>query len=92
MGDAIGVTYQQVQKYERGANRIAASTLYRISKALRTPIGTFFPGSEDKPTAWSAPDRWDASVGAALARLEDPQVRKALQGLIDVLGRSAKVR
>lgn len=43
LGAAIGVTFQQVQKYERGANRISASMLARIAKALDTAIADFFP-------------------------------------------------
>ncbi|WP_334165289.1 helix-turn-helix domain-containing protein, partial [Phenylobacterium sp.] len=41
---AIGVTFQQVQKYERGANRVSASTLWRVAQALRCEPGAFFPG------------------------------------------------
>ncbi len=40
---AIGVTFQQVQKYERGANRVAAATLFRIAKELRVPIAELMP-------------------------------------------------
>ncbi len=42
LGEAIGLTFQQVQKYERGANRISASVLYRISNALNVPVSFFF--------------------------------------------------
>ena len=43
LASKVGVTYQQIQKYEKGLNRIAASRLYAISKALNTPIQDFFP-------------------------------------------------
>lgn len=43
LAEALGVTFQQVQKYERGVNRIAASRLYDIAKALRQPIKRFLP-------------------------------------------------
>jgi transcriptional regulator with XRE-family HTH domain len=39
----IGITYQQLQKYERGANRVGASRLYDIAKALKVPVAFFFP-------------------------------------------------
>jgi transcriptional regulator with XRE-family HTH domain len=42
LGDALGLTFQQVQKYERGTNRISASRLQRISDILRVPIEYFF--------------------------------------------------
>jgi transcriptional regulator with XRE-family HTH domain len=44
---AIGVTFQQVQKYERGANRVSASKLYEIASALRSPVSYFFDGLAD---------------------------------------------
>jgi transcriptional regulator with XRE-family HTH domain len=47
LADAIGLTFQQVQKYERGANRISASKLYEIAHALRAPIDLFYSGLED---------------------------------------------
>lgn len=40
----VGVSYQQIQKYERGANRIAASRLFELAKALKVPMGYFFDG------------------------------------------------
>ena len=50
LAETLGLTFQQVQKYERGANRISASKLYEIARTLRVPIGWFFEGLGD-PTA-----------------------------------------
>jgi transcriptional regulator with XRE-family HTH domain len=50
LADQLGLTFQQVQKYERGANRISASKLYEIARALRVSIAWFFEGLTD-PTA-----------------------------------------
>ncbi len=47
LGDQLGVTFQQVQKYERGSNRIGASRLWKISDVLDVPIGFFFDGLKD---------------------------------------------
>ena len=47
LADSLGLTFQQVQKYERGANRISASKLYEIAAALQTPIAYFFEGLAD---------------------------------------------
>lgn len=44
LGHAIGVTFQQVQKYESGTNRVGASNLYRIAKALGVDVSFFFDG------------------------------------------------
>ncbi|SDG23307.1 Transcriptional regulator, contains XRE-family HTH domain [Limimonas halophila] len=47
LGEAIGLTFQQVQKYERGANRIGASRLFDLARVLDVPVGFFF---EEMPT------------------------------------------
>src|SRR6478672_7051744 len=44
LGDALGLTFQQVQKYEKGANRIGASRLQQISQILQVPVSLFFEG------------------------------------------------
>src|ERR1700692_2229212 len=45
LGDALGLTFQQVQKYEKGTNRIGASRLQQISNILQVPISFFFEGA-----------------------------------------------
>src|SRR5437660_7840991 len=47
LGDALGLTFQQVQKYEKGANRIGASRLQQISLTLQVPVAFFFEGAPD---------------------------------------------
>lgn len=49
---AIGITFQQVQKYERGTNRISASKLYEISVYLKVPVQTFFDGLDDSASGY----------------------------------------
>ena len=44
LADHLNVTFQQVQKYERGANRVAGSTLWLTAKHLKVPVGYFFQG------------------------------------------------
>ena len=48
LGDKLGVTFQQVQKYERGSNRIGASRLWKISEVMDVPINFFFDGLSDE--------------------------------------------
>jgi transcriptional regulator with XRE-family HTH domain len=48
IGTAIGVTFQQIQKYERGINRMGASRLYDFSRALGVPVAYFFEGFADE--------------------------------------------
>jgi|SRR5579884_1166728 len=45
LGDALGLTFQQVQKYEKGANRIGASRLQQIAHILQVPVSFFFEGA-----------------------------------------------
>ncbi len=52
LGDALGLTFQQVQKYEKGTNRIGASRLQQISLILQVPVSFFFEGA---PTVHSGP-------------------------------------
>ena len=42
LGEALGLTFQQVQKYEKGANRVSASRLFQLSKILKVPVSYFF--------------------------------------------------
>lgn len=61
LASSLGLTFQQVQKYEHGANRISASKLYGIARTLQTPVSFFFDGLAD--TA-------GASVDSEAARAE----------------------
>jgi transcriptional regulator with XRE-family HTH domain len=49
LGDALGLTFQQVQKYEKGTNRIGASRLQAISNILQVPVSFFFEGAPHMP-------------------------------------------
>ena len=91
LGDALGITFQQIQKYEKGANRIGASRLQQISKVLGTPISFFFedaPGgtessgmAEGNSTNYVV-DFLSSSEGLQLNRafvkIGDPKVRRKL--------------
>ena len=50
VANALGVTFQQVQKYERGTNRVGASRLFDLSRILNVPIQYFFEGLKNQPT------------------------------------------
>lgn len=51
LGDSLGVTFQQIQKYERGTNRIGAGRLFEISKILDVPVAYFYEGYDGALTA-----------------------------------------
>jgi transcriptional regulator with XRE-family HTH domain len=66
LGAALGLTFQQVQKYESGANRIGASRLQQMSHVLQVPVAFFFEGA---PNA-SAPDGSNGSA-LSMAQIDD---------------------
>ena len=68
LGKELGLTFQQVQKYERGTNRISASRLYRIAQVLGVPVQYFF---EDLPQSVAAPAQ---EGGFAEARSEQSMI------------------
>jgi transcriptional regulator with XRE-family HTH domain len=47
LGEKLGVTFQQVQKYERGTNRIGASRLFHVAKVMEVPVAYFFEGLDE---------------------------------------------
>lgn len=67
LGEAIGLTFQQVQKYERGANRIGASRLYDLSRVLDVPVSFFF--DDMNPTVTTAAE---ARLGGMTAETPNP--------------------
>ncbi len=65
LGEAVGLTFQQIQKYERGANRIGASRLFEFSRILDVPVSFFFDDMPDEPT--------EADGSLALGASDHPQ-------------------
>jgi transcriptional regulator with XRE-family HTH domain len=76
LGEALGLTFQQIQKYERGVNRIGASRLFDLSRVLDVPIGFFF---DDMPGQSSMP--------ATSSRARLPGMAEAQDGFEDDLHR-----
>lgn len=85
LGDKLGVSFQQVQKYERGTNRIGAGRMYDVAKHLQVPITYFYEGIKDG----SAPadedrHRLDIEITRRLKQLGDKPKRHVL-ALVKVL-------
>jgi transcriptional regulator with XRE-family HTH domain len=92
LADALGITFQQVQKYERGANRVSASKLWEIAAALRTPVAYFYDGLGDQDAAAqrdAAHEFMLSSEGielmAAFPRISEPLVRRKIVELVRVV-------
>ena len=96
LGKSLGLTFQQVQKYEKGANRIGSSRLYELSKLLSVPIQFFFDdyGDADGMIGGFAEDDAGAPVMSLMsspegvelckhfAEIEDAKVRKSVVDLV----------
>jgi len=76
LADALGLTFQQVQKYEKGANRIGASRLQEISGILQVPVAFFF---EDMPHSSSSGQTLPSNVNEFLATSDGLALVKAFQ-------------
>lgn len=82
LADGLGVSFQQVQKYERGANRISASRLQAIGQILDVPVSYFFEAAESDGSADNAAelllDRSAVRLLRAFRRLRSPRHRQAI--------------
>jgi transcriptional regulator with XRE-family HTH domain len=95
LGEALGLTFQQVQKYEKGTNRIGASRLQQIGKTLQVPASYFFEGA---PGGWEGGEpthrtsdalvellgtREGQTLVNCFRRIPDPEVRRSFVALIE---------
>lgn len=88
LGEALGLSLQQIQKYEKGASRVGASRLYKIAERLDVPVSFFFDDIEDGHQASAAPDIKNSAtleIAARLSAIEDPALRDSVVRLIDTL-------
>ncbi len=102
LGNQLGVTFQQVQKYERGANRVGASRLWRMSQVLDVPVAFFFDGldqvsgsaefAEDDqlPIVYDFINSTDGvALAKALAQIKNKVVRRQILELARSLARES---
>ena len=90
VANALGVTFQQVQKYERGTNRVGASRLFDLSRILSVPVQYFFEDLENQPTPIEEEDdnvirlmKSDTvELVEAYYKVENPQVRRQILSTI----------
>lgn len=98
LGDQMGLTFQQIQKYEKGINRVGASRLFSLARVLEVPVSYFFDDLEtdglDVPHAGFAEptgqsfvleflsSREGLELNKAFVRVTDPQVRRRIIDLV----------
>ena len=103
LGSQLGITFQQLQKYEKGTNRIGASRLQQIARVLGVPVSYFF---EDAPGGADGVETGFAEAGSnyvsdllatsdglhltkAFLRVRDPKVRRRLVELVSALAEAS---
>ncbi|MEA2907722.1 MAG: hypothetical protein QOG83_2428 [Alphaproteobacteria bacterium] len=104
LGDALGLTFQQVQKYEKGTNRIGASRLQQISIILQVPVAFFFEGAptvgiqpdgmKEAPSPAYVSDFLATSEGLALTKafmhIKEAKLRRRIVDLVEEIAGKAK--
>ena len=103
LGTALGITFQQIQKYEKGTNRIGASRLQQIGEVLGVPVSYFFedaqgealaPGFSDNRSGDYVADFLATSEGLQLTKsfmkVKDPKVRRRIVDLVSSLAAEAE--
>ena len=103
LGESLGITFQQIQKYEKGTNRVGASRLQNISSILNVPVSFFFedaPGDQSGQSGMAEAsssnyvvDFLSSSEGLQLNRafvkISDPKVRRKVVELVKALAAEA---
>ena len=91
LGEALGVSYQQIQKYETGANRVSVGRLYLLAQRLDVSPGWFFDGlhqdsaDQEDDEAIHSSSRFAIDCVRHLTRIRDERVRAAIQTMIRTL-------
>ena len=91
LGGAIGVTFQQIQKYERGVNRISASSLYGIALALNVSPAAFFGAPASGCMHAPAVDPETKRLEGAYQRIGSQEVKRRILALVQAMEESAAV-
>ena len=107
LGDALGITFQQIQKYEKGTNRIGASRMQQISSALNVPVSFFFEDAP-LPQGTAASGMAEASstsyvvdflsspegiqLNRAFVRITNPSIRRKIIDLVRTYGKKRNRR
>ena len=106
LGELLGLTFQQVQKYEKGVNRIGAGRLFQVAHILGVPIDYFYEGvsgSQDGAPGFAEPGGASPPVmeflssgeglqlSLAFMRIRDPKVRKRVLDLVKSLSAEEEV-
>jgi transcriptional regulator with XRE-family HTH domain len=99
LGKNIGVSFQQIQKYEQGTNRVGGGRLHQIAAALDVPVSTFFEGAASIPekNVGSSPiallsESYALRLLTAFAEIDDLATRRSVVDVVEKLADMAKTR
>lgn len=106
LGEALGITFQQIQKYEKGTNRVGASRLQNISTILNVPVSFFFEDAPGEQAAGGTAGFSEAAssnyvvdflssseglqLNRAFVKINDPKVRRKVVDLVKALSAEAE--
>jgi transcriptional regulator with XRE-family HTH domain len=106
LGEHLGLTFQQVQKYEKGSNRVSASKLYQMAQVLGVPVQFFYedlPGSRGEANGPGVNEAGSQSeimgflgsseairLNRAFSEVEDPRIRKVLVDLLIAIAKQGQ--
>jgi transcriptional regulator with XRE-family HTH domain len=96
LGDAVGVTFQQIQKYENGVNRIGPGRLHAIAMHLKVPVTYFFEGIDKNPSKAARDSSMSVvlealstkegvRIAVALSRIRNPEMRRRVANLLEAI-------
>jgi transcriptional regulator with XRE-family HTH domain len=98
LGKRIGVTFQQVQKYEKGANRIGSGRLFRIAQILEVPVTALFEGVDGAPAAAASSDvrliadRRALRLAQGFAAIHETAIRLSIVALVEEAAAAVRQR
>jgi transcriptional regulator with XRE-family HTH domain len=96
VADALGVSFQQIQKYEKGVNRIGTGRLHAIATLLELPVTYFFDGVDKSPSKTAGDSGMSAitkalstkegvRIAVALSRIQSPEMRRRIADLLEAI-------
>jgi transcriptional regulator with XRE-family HTH domain len=90
LASRIGVTFQQVQKYEKGTNRVGAGRLPQIAEILGVPVAALFKDNAGTVPVTLVTDAAAVRILTAYGEISNPSIRRNLSELVERIARSAK--
>ena len=97
LGDSLGLTFQQVQKYEKGTNRVGAGRLHQIAGILGIPVTALFEGSDVQPDSGGSmldllAEPYSLRLIQAMAKIADNELRRTVVELVEQIAASQGIQ